>query len=86
MMRALIIAACLIASHANAGTDSAHWSGYAEEDSVVTMPPLGVVVDERWPDIDFRDVVALRMSPTDDACEAFDARHGNGAAARVLSN
>lgn len=80
-----LVAAILSPQQASAKADPFIWPHYQETESVVLIPPMGIVIDERWPDIDFRDIAALRAAPTDSNCEAFDARHGAGAAARVMN-
>ena len=78
-----LIVATPVSSHAKG--DPFIWPHWIEAESVATIPPMGIVIDERWPEIDYREIVALRAAPTDSNCEAFDARYGNGAAARVLA-
>ena len=80
----IALAIIISATSANAKGDAHIWPQFAFEESIATIPPMGVVIDERWPDIDYREIVLLRAAPTDSNCESFDLRYGDGAAARVM--
>jgi hypothetical protein len=49
-MRALIIAACLMAGQANAVTDSAIWSAYDDTDTATHCLPMGELIDDSGTD------------------------------------
>jgi hypothetical protein len=86
VLRILASLQAIVPGAAFAHGDAHIWPQWVDEESIVTIPPMGVVIDERWPDIDYRDIVELRASPTDTNCEAFEHRYGAGAAARVMNS
>lgn len=73
------IAVASIACDANAANNPHMWPQYAETESLQSVAPMGVWIS------DGALLTQLINAPNDSNCEAFDARFGDGAAARVLS-